>query len=154
MGLELEKEVVDYIVDGIGGGIREIEGVLKSLLVYKDINGDKLITLQNINSIIKIQPKKSMNSKDVINKVCAFYDISPTEIYGKSRKRDIVRTRQMVMYILREYLDIPYSSIGQKIGGKDHTTAIHSCEKIRKEVEVDSRVRNDVEKLRGILRIR
>ena len=75
-------------------------------------------------------------------------------MFGKSRKKEIVFTRQIIMYILREFLDISYSSIGQKIGNKDHTTVIHSCEKIKREIENDLFVKKQVEKIKEILNIK
>ena len=124
--------------------------------MHKDLKNSNKIVFSDVYSVINtnIKHKRDISYKDVISKTCDFFDISKEEVFGKSRKKEIVFTRQVIMYILREFLDIPYSSIGQKIGNKDHTTVIHSCEKIKKEIESGLNVKNQVEKIKEILNIK
>ena len=154
--LELDQKTVDFIIKNIDGGIREIEGILKTISIHKDLKNTNKIVFEDVYSLIKsnIKYKKEINYKDVIIKVCDFFDVVKEDVFGKSRKKEIVFTRQIIMYVLREFLDISYSSIGQKIGNKDHTTVIHSCEKIKKQIESDLFVKKQVEKIKEILNIK
>ena len=74
-----------------------------------------------------------MAIKDVVKIVSGYYKLEEASIYEKTRRREVVRPRQVIMYILREDFNISYPSIGEKLGGRDHTTVIHSYEKIKKE---------------------
>ena len=156
VGLELDQKTIDFVIKNINGGIREIEGILNTISMHKDLKNSNKIVFSDVYNVINtnIKHKRDISYKDVISKTCDFFDISKEEVFGKSRKKEIVFTRQVIMYILREFLDIPYSSIGQKIGNKDHTTVIHSCEKIKKEIESGLNVKNQVEKIKEILNIK
>ena len=117
--------------------------------MYKEIHGGP-ITLAIIKIYIKnnLQTKSSLNIKEVVERVCEFYDISPSLVSAKSRKRNIVLPRQVIMYILREYMEIPYSTIGKRLGGRDHTTVIHAVEKIKRELEVSKVFQREMEQIR------
>ncbi|MDP2670692.1 MAG: helix-turn-helix domain-containing protein, partial [bacterium] len=72
-------------------------------------------------------------------------------IYEKTRRREVVRPRQIIMYILREDFSISYPTIGMKLGGRDHTTVIHSCEKIRREIVVDTELLKEIQSIRTLI---
>ncbi len=76
--------------------------------------------------------------------------ITTTIIIGL-RKKEIIKPRQIIMYILREDFSISYPSIGEKLGGRDHTTVIHSCEKIKKEVKIDSLLSKEIQEIRSLI---
>ena len=88
---------------------------------------------------------------EVVKLVSGFYNIEEDLIYKKTRKKEVVRPRQLIMYILREDFSLPYPTIGQKIGGRDHTTVIHSCEKIKRELETDAALEQAVTQIRALL---
>jgi chromosomal replication initiator protein len=77
--------------------------------------------------------------------------VEEKDIFDKSRKKEVVKPRQMIMYILREDFDVSYPSIGEKLGGRDHTTVIHSCEKIKEEIKTNPSVISDIERIRSII---
>jgi len=77
--------------------------------------------------------------------------IDEESIYEKTRRREVVRPRQVIMYILREDFNISYPTIGVKLGGRDHTTVIHSCEKIKREVLVDNELSQEIQNIRTLL---
>jgi chromosomal replication initiator protein len=131
------EEVLDYIASNIQKNIRELEGGLTRLSAYQKVNNqapDLEITKSLLKNLI-LSPKKHITPKKVIKQVAEFYDLKEKEILSSSRKREVVRPRQIAMYLLREELKNSYPLIGRKFGGKDHTTAIHAYEKIAKEVE-------------------
>ena len=149
MGLDLDKEVTDFILENVNSNIRELEGTLKGISLYKEIHGGPL-TLQSIKKYIRnnLLQTKSLNIKEVVERVCEFYDISPSLVATKTRKRNIVLPRQVIMYILREYMETQYSTIGKRLGGRDHTTVIHACEKIKRELEVNKTFQREIEQIR------
>ena len=112
------------------------------------------MTLLNIKNLIKnnTRNKKSVSISEVVKIVCEYYNIQPSFIYNKTRRKDIVKPRQVIMYILREYFDVSYPTIGEKLGGKDHTTVIHSYEKIKKERKNDPYLNKEIEDVYNILK--
>ncbi|MBL7045371.1 MAG: chromosomal replication initiator protein DnaA, partial [Parcubacteria group bacterium] len=132
--------------------IRELEGILNSIICQSQLKG-KVLSLSDIRSLIKnnVKPKKSVSVKDVIKQVADFYNIEEDIIYKKTRVKEVVKPRQLIMYILREDFNVSYPTIGQKLGGRDHTTVIHSCDKIKNDLKVDSILMKEVEQIRAML---
>jgi chromosomal replication initiator protein len=89
--------------------------------------------------------------KHVVSKVAEFYGIDEESIYEKTRRREVVRPRQVIMYILREDFSVSYPTIGTKLGGRDHTTVIHSCEKVKREVASDPELAKEIQDIRSLL---
>jgi chromosomal replication initiator protein len=135
--IEIEDDVCEYVVANIQRNIRELEGALNRLFAFHQFN-HKNPTLQEARTLLRsvIQnPNKVVSHRKIIQVVAEFYDLKEREILALSRKKEIVRPRQIAMYLLREELKSSYPLIGQKFGGKDHTTAIYACEKINKELQ-------------------
>lgn len=130
----LDSETLEYIASKVTNNVRELEGALNRLIAYSQINNTALDDKKKINHILSSffqKPKtKKMNTKDIIKAVGEFYNIKPKEIKARKRQREIVKARQIVMYLMREELDSSFPSIGDKIGGRDHTTAIYAYNKI------------------------
>ncbi len=135
---ELSPEILEHLASTVDGNIRELEGVLNSVIMQSQVK-DKVLNLADIKNLIKnnTKPKKLVSVKDVIKTIADFYNIEEASIYEKTRRKEVVKPRQIIMYILREEFDVSYPSIGQKLGGRDHTTVIHSCDKIRNEVKTN-----------------
>lgn len=135
--MEVADDVCEYVVTHIQRNIRELEGALTRLFAFYRLN-HKMPTIQEARSLLRsvIQnPNRVVSPKKIIQVVAEFYDLKEREIVALSRKKEVVRPRQIAMYLLREELKSSYPLIGQKFGGKDHTTAIYACEKIAKEVQ-------------------
>jgi len=98
-----------------------------------------------------LSPAKISTPKKIIRAVAQFYDLKEKNLFDSSRKREIVRPRQIAMYLLREDLKSSYPFIGRKMGGKDHTTAIHSYEKILKELETNENLKEEIELIRQLV---
>jgi len=143
----LSDEVFEYIAQNIKKNVRELEGALNRLIAANYQLNQKELTLNDakkiLNSILNT-PKKSTTLKNIIKAVAEFYDVSEKDLLERSRKKEIVKPRQIIMYLLREELKSSFPFIGLKIGGRDHTTAIHACEKIRKEIESDPNLNDEV----------
>jgi chromosomal replication initiator protein len=87
----------------------------------------------------------------VVKTVADFYNIEEKSIYEKTRKKEIIKPRQIIMYLLREEFAVSYPAIGERLGGRDHTTVMHSCEKIRNDIEKDQNLSAEINQLRAIL---
>lgn len=132
----LADEVISHIATKIQRNFRELEGVLNRISFFQKTRGME-ITLriaEEIMSEIMQEPVKNINPNTVVKAVAEVFEISPTELIGHSRKKEVVEPRQIAMYLLREMLDLSYPSIGDRMGKRDHTTAIYAYEKVLAEM--------------------
>ncbi len=142
-------DVISYLAESLEGNIRELEGSLNTVICQSQLK-NKSLTLAEVKTLIKnnIKPKKTVAIKDIVRIIATHYGISEEIIYEKTRRKEIVRARQVAMYILREDFNISYPLIGQKLGGRDHTTVIHSHLKIRSDLKTDPSLLQEIEKIR------
>lgn len=149
----LSDELAMTIANEVEGNIRDLEGVLNRVICETQIK-DRQLDVSDIRQIVKnnLRPQKNVSVKELVERVARYYDIEDATIYEKTRKKEVVRPRQIIMYIMREDFSISYPTIGQKLGGRDHTTVIHSCEKIRGEVETTPSLRREIEEIRAMLK--
>jgi chromosomal replication initiator protein len=154
MSIPLSPEIVDYLAHTINGNIRELEGAVNALLCQAELKS-KEITMLDVRNYIKnnVKPKKTVAVKDVVRIISDFYNIKEESIYEKTRHKEVIRPRQIIMYILREDFNISYPSIGQKLGGRDHTTVIHSCEKVKGEIKEDQSLLEEIGQIRTLLSV-
>jgi len=151
-GVILSDEVIEHIASMTSGSIRELEGMVNNIVCHAQVKGfapDIAEVRQSLRSFTR--PQKNISVKNVVDKVASFYGIDEESIYEKTRRREVVRPRQIVMYLLREDFSISYPTIGTKLGGRDHTTVIHSCEKIKREVVVDTELAKEIQNIRTLL---
>lgn len=148
----LPDDVIEYISSEVQGNVRELEGVLNSIIFQSQVKG-RVPNQNEIRAIIKnsSKPKKSVSAKEVIKKIADFYEVNESGIYEKTRKKEIVKPRQLIMYILREDFGVSYPSIGEKLGGRDHTTVIHSCEKIKRDLKTNPTLGQELDQIRSLL---
>ncbi len=144
--IEIPDDILHYIASNIQRNIRELEGALNRLIAYQKIDSRPadLETAKTLLKSITFSPPKVTSPKKIIQVVAEFYDLKEREVLTASRKKEIVYPRQIAMYLLREELKSSYPFIGRKFQGKDHTTAIHSCEKITKELQVNEKLREEI----------
>ncbi len=145
----LEEDLIEYVAASMQGNIRELEGSL-NLIVCQYRLKNKAPTLLEVKNLLKnnMKPKKNIAIKDVVKIVAEYYKLEEASVYEKTRKKEIVRTRQIIMYLLREDFSVSYPLIGQKLGGKDHTTVMHSCVKIKADLKNDSQLMQELEQIR------
>lgn len=151
-GVILSDEVVEYVATSLSGSIRELEGMVNSIICNAQVKGStpNLIEVrQSLRSFTR--PQKNISVKNIVDKVAEYYGIDEESIYEKTRRREVVRPRQVIMYLLREDFSVSYPTIGTKLGGRDHTTVIHSCEKIKREVIVDNELAKEIQNIRTLL---
>ena len=147
----IPDEIVEYIADTIQASIRELEGTLNLVVCQAQLK-NKVLSLSEVKTLIKnnAKPIKPVSIKDIVKTVTTFYNIDERFIYEKTRRKEVVKPRQVLMYILREDFNISYPLIGQKLGGRDHTTVIHSCEKIKVDIKSDSILMQEIDQIRAL----
>lgn len=141
-GVVLDQAVVQYLANNIQTNIRELEGALNQLLAFCEMRGlePTLAVASSLLSASKTRPKH-LSAKQIIEYTAKHFQIPIEDIVGPKRDKDIVVPRQIAMYILRNELNLSFPKIAKELGRKDHTTAIHSVEKIDKESKLDPSVR-------------
>lgn len=144
---EFSDEIFEYIASNIQRNIRELEGALNRLVAFRNLNNvsPSLETVKTLLKPILSSPPKVARVKQIIQAVAEFYDLEEKDLYSTSRKKEIVKPRQIAMYLLREEIKCSYPFIGRKFKGKDHTTAMHACEKIEKELEKNKSLGEEIE---------
>lgn len=150
--VEIGNEIVEYLASIVQDSIRELEGSLNSIICHIQLK-KRGINLIEAKNLVKnnLKPQKSVSIKDVLRIVSEFYNIEEKSLHEKTRRKEVVKPRQVVMYLLREDFNTSYPYIGQKLGGRDHTTVIHAYEKIKNDIKVDQLLNQDVNKIREIL---
>lgn len=145
-GMALSDEVLAFIATHVQKNIRELEGALNRVIAHTKTSPIPLENqdLQRILKSVVTTPRKIVSPKKIIEIVAEFYDIATKELTSTKRKKEIVRPRQISMYLLREELQNSYPFIGEFFGGKDHTTVIHACDKIIKEMEEKESFREEI----------
>ena len=145
-------EILDYIAKNIQSNIRELEGTLQLILAHARLLG-KIPSLQETKELLQknIKVRKKTTIAHLIKTVAEFYNISEKEIFEQTRKKQIVVPRQIAMYLLREDFNTSYPCIGEKFGGKDHTTVIHAYEKISGDIKINDKMKNDIHQIREII---
>ncbi len=144
--IKIPEEVLIYIVTHIQKNIRELEGALNRVVAFSQIN-NTLPTIKNVPKILSQiinTPKKMTNCKKIFKIVSEFYDISINDLFNHSRKKELVRPRQISMYLIRKELNSSYPYIGEKLGGRDHTTVMYACQKISKEMEDNNSLQHEI----------
>ena len=148
--LEISDECIEIIAKKFKDNVREIEGVLNRLIAYSTLS-NKEITKELVVSLIHdmddSKPSKALNMDTVIYEVCKFYDIEPDSINTSSRKSEILTIRQICMYVIKEVLDLPLDKIGERFGGKTHSTVINSIDKIKAKMNSDEKFRDSIDEI-------
>src|SRR3989344_1025046 len=151
-GFSIPDDIIQYIAENVRGNIRELEGVLNMIVCKSQLKG-KAISLADVRALIKhnVKPNKGVSVDEVVRRIAQYYDIAEKSIYEKTRKKEVVKPRQIIMYILREEFSVSYPSIGEKLGGRDNTTVIHSCEKIKEELKNNPALEQELDHVRALI---
>jgi len=151
-GFSLPDDVIQYIAENVRGNIRELEGILNMIVCRSQLKG-KGVSQTDVRALIKhnIKPSRGVSVDEVVRRIASYYEISEKSIYEKTRKKEVVKPRQIIMYILREEFSVSYPSIGEKLGGRDHTTVIHSCEKIKEDMKTSTSLEQEIDHIRTLV---
>lgn len=150
-GNDLPLELVEYLARHYQQNIRELEGALTHLIAYCELRGIQpsiSIAQGLIGSHSSTSRRRSLTPKSILEKTAMYFHLSPTDLTGARRDKEIALARQVAMYLIRTELNASFPKIALALGKKDHTTAIHSVKKIEKLVESDNDLRADINQLR------
>ena len=152
-GLNLPDEIIGYMAESLTGTVRELEGSLNAIVLQSQMKG-RFPTLLETKNLLKnsIKQKKTASVQEVVKTISEFYSVDKDSILEKTRRKEIVKVRQIIMYILREDFNVSYPLIGQKLGGKDHTTVIHSCLKVKNDIKNDMLIAQEVDQIRALFK--
>ncbi len=151
--INIASDVLEYIALNIKRNIRELEGALNQVAVYQKVNNCD-VDVEKIKVLLKnviSSPYKKITSKKIIKCVADFYDLKESEVLQFSRKKEIVRPRQIAMFFLRRELKSSFPFIGRRFAGRDHTTAIYAYEKISKEIEMDNKFKEEIDLIKQLI---
>lgn len=148
-GITLPPDVVEYLSNLVQSNIRELEGALNQLLAFCEMRNlePDLPMAQGLLGNSKTRPKH-LSAKQIIERTARHFQVPLDDMLGPKRDKDIVVPRQIAMYMLRSELHLSFPKIARELGRKDHTTAIHSVEKIQKEVNLDADIRAAVAEIK------
>jgi len=144
--MELPEDVLEYIAVNVKKNIRELEGALNRLLIYYKINNN-IPNLETSKKLLRgfiFSPFDVANYKKIIETVSKFYNLEEKNLFDPTRRKEIVKPRQIAMFLLRRELKYSFPAIARKFGGKDHTTAIYAYKKILQESEENNKLTEEL----------
>ena len=155
-GLHIPRDVIEFISQTANGSVRDLQGVINSLMAYSIVynsNIDMRLAERVIKRAVKIDDKP-LTVDEIIETVCNHFNVSPSAVGGKSRKRDFVVARQVSMYLAQKYTKMPASRIGKLVGNRDHSTVIHSCTQVENRWKVDKEFLAEIQSLENSFKIK
>lgn len=150
-GVNIDADALEFIAKNVQNNVRELEGALNRVLGHSEVH-DQRATLEYtkrvLADLLERTQARAVDAKQIIDTVSVYYNLPKDDLCGKCRKKEIVRPRQIAMYLLRKESSMSYPSIGEYFGGRDHTTAMHACDKIEKLLEHDEELSQEISFLR------
>ncbi|MBO4826246.1 MAG: chromosomal replication initiator protein DnaA [Prevotella sp.] len=155
-GLKIPADVVQFIAETANGSVRDLEGVISSLMAYSVVyncNIDMRLAERVIKRAVKVDDRP-LTIDDIMETVCRHFNVSTTAVAGRSRKHEFVIARQVSMYLAQKYTKMPAARIGKLVGGRDHSTVIHSCTQVAQRLSIDKSFREDITSIENAFRLK
>lgn len=155
-GLDIPADVIDFIASTANGSVRDLQGVINSLLAYSIVYHSN-INMQLADRVIRRAVKVNdhpLTIDDILEKACTHYNVTQQNVLSRSRKREYVIVRQVSMYLAQKHTKMPASRIGQLIGNRDHSTVIHSCDAVAKRLTVDKAFAEELSSIETSLKLK
>ena len=154
-GLNIPENVIEYIAENVNESVRELEGIINSLLAQsilfkREIDID--LAQRIIRKAVRIIENKPVTIETIISKVCEHFKFEESVLHSKSRKREVVQARQVAMYLAKTHTEISASKIGHLIGKRDHATVLHACKNIKDQIMVDKEFKAKITTIENSLR--
>lgn len=152
-GLSISDDVIDYIAENVTDNVRDLEGIIVSLMAHSIINNrdiDLNLARRVMDQNLKFE-RKRITVQKIQETVCDFFNIRKDLIQSASRKREIVQARQVTMYFIKKHTELSLSQIGAQVGGRNHATVVHACNTVKDLLEVDKGFRSDLEEIERML---
>lgn len=150
-GFKIKDEILHYIAVNIKSNIRELEGALNKLIAYSNLEGKPItmeIAVKELQNIISPDKPLEITPQLIVEVVSEHFNITVDQIMSKNRSSDIAKPRQIAMYLCKQMTSQPLDSIGQLLGGRDHSTIIHGVKKITSEYDTDDVLRNTIDTIK------
>lgn len=150
----VDDEVINFIAEHIDTNVRELTGKLKEVYFLAKISGKKSATIEDVKEIFENQKeelKNDLTADKVIDVVCDYFNITKEDITGKKKNKEIVEPRMIAIYLISELLSLPLVNIGKIFGGRDHTTIMHSRDKISQDLKVNRKTQTLVGEIKNLL---
>jgi len=156
-GLNIPENVIEYIAENVNESVRELEGIINSLLAQsilfkREIDID--LAQRIIRKAVRIIENKPVTIDAIIGKVCEHFKFDESVIHSKSRKREVVQARQIAMYLAKKHTEISASKIGHLIGNRDHATVLHACKNIKDQIGIDKELKAEIAEIETSLKQR
>ena len=155
-GLSIPEDVVEFIASTANGSVRDLQGVVNSLMAYSVVYNcsiDMKLAARVIKHSVKVE-SNPLTVEDIIESVCQHYNVTPANINSRSRKKDYVMARQVSIYLAQKYTKMPASRIGRLVGGRDHSTVIYSCNQVEQRLKVDRKFSSEISSIENSFKIR
>ncbi len=155
-GLSIPDDVVQFIAQTANGSVRDLEGVVNSLMAYSVVyncNIDLRLAERVIKRAVKVDDEP-LTVDEIVETVCHHYNVSPTAMNSRSRKRELVVPRQVSMYLAQKLTNMPASRIGKLVGGRDHSTVIHSCSQVEARMKTDKSFNDELNSIENSFRLK
>lgn len=153
-GLDFPAEVVQYIAQNVESSVRELEGIVNSIMAYSVVDNceiDLPLTQRIVARAVNLE-KKSVTASDITSAICKRYGLKQKDLESKSRKKPVASARQMAMYLCQKYTDMTLNQIGNEYGKRDHSTVLYACTQVRDRIGTDKAFRKEMEELENCLR--
>lgn len=151
----IDDDVIDFIAEKVNTNIRELEGMLSKVYFLATLIGKRSATMDEareaFNGQIEEEKNEGLNPDQIISTVCRYFDITKEDIVGKKKSKDVVEPRMIAIYLISEILEIPLVSIGKIFGGRDHTTIMHSRDKISDQLKTSHKIQSFVSEIKKML---
>ena len=151
----IDDDVIDFIAEKINTNIRELEGMLSKVYFLATLIGKHSATMEEakeaFNGQIEEEKNEGLTPEQIIETVCNYFDITKQDIIGKKKSKDVVEPRMIAIYLISEILEIPLVSIGKIFGGRDHTTIMHSRDKISDQLKTSHKIQSFVSEIKKML---
>lgn len=152
----IDDDVIDFIAEKINTNIRELEGMLSKVYFLANLSNKHSATMEEaleaFNGQLEEDKNEGLSADDIIDTVCKYFDITRQDIIGKKKSKEVVEPRMIAIYLISEILEIPLVSIGKMFGGRDHTTIMHSRDKISDELKTSHKIQSFISEIKKMLK--
>ncbi|MCD7806493.1 MAG: chromosomal replication initiator protein DnaA [Lachnospiraceae bacterium] len=149
---KIDDSIIQYIANNITSNIRDLEGALNKILAFSRLNNIPItqsVAEEALKDMISPHQEKQITPEIILQVVCDHYNVSEQSVLSSKKTRDIAMTRQIIMYLCREYInDMSLKQIAEFLGKKDHTTIMHGIEKVENDMQTDARFKNNIETIK------
>ncbi|MDR1980056.1 MAG: chromosomal replication initiator protein DnaA [Tannerellaceae bacterium] len=154
-GIIIPDDVSDFVANNVTDSIRDLEGILVSLMANSVINNREIdlpLAKRVIGQAVRLEKKKQISVQQIQEAVCNYYNMEQSVIQTQSRKREVVQARHVTMYLSKKYTNYSFSHIGKIVGKKDHATVLYACKTIKDQIEIDKSFRSAIEEIEVLLK--